>query len=77
MPHWKFTAPLAAIVSGALLYAAMPAAPAAGTTAVRIDNFNFTPPTLVVAPGTTPTTPSRKPSPRRASMSISAQFTPA
>jgi len=26
MPHWKFTAPLAAIVSGALLYAAMPAA---------------------------------------------------
>jgi plastocyanin len=55
MPHWKFTAPLAAIVSGALLYAAMPAAPAAGTTAVRIDNFNFTPPTLVVAPGTTVT----------------------
>src|SRR6516225_3176998 len=55
MPHWKFTAPLAAIVSGALLYAAMPAAPAAGTTAVRIDNFNFTPPTLVVTPGTTVT----------------------
>ena len=28
---------------------------AAGPTAVRIDNFNFTPPTLVVAPGTTVT----------------------
>src|SRR5215469_17599059 len=55
MPSWTFTAPLAAIVSGALLYAAMPAAPAAGTTAVRIDNFNFTPPTLVVAAGTTVT----------------------
>ncbi len=27
----------------------------AGPTAVRIDNFNFTPPTLVVAPGTTVT----------------------
>ncbi len=26
---------------------------AAGPAAVRIDNFNFTPPTLVVAPGTT------------------------
>ena len=28
---------------------------AAGPAAVRIDNFNFTPPTLVVAPGTTVT----------------------
>ena len=28
---------------------------AAGTAAVRSDNFNFTPPTLVVAPGTTVT----------------------
>src|SRR3984893_1489517 len=28
---------------------------AAGPTAVRIDNFNYSPPTLVVAPGTTVT----------------------
>jgi plastocyanin len=31
------------------------AAAAANSAAVRIDNFNFTPPTLVVAPGTTVT----------------------
>ena len=55
MPYWKFTAPLAAIVSGALLYTVMPDAPAAGMATVRIDNFNFAPAALTVAAGTTVT----------------------
>jgi plastocyanin len=42
-----------------LLVVGAPERPAAGDpggqSAVRIDNFNFTPPTLVVAPGTTVT----------------------
>jgi plastocyanin len=42
-----------------LLIVGAPERPAAGEpggqAAVRIDNFNFTPPTLVVAPGTTVT----------------------
>ena len=48
----------------ALYFAGVPETPSAGETAVpaaahpvavRIDNFNFTPPTLVVTPGTTVT----------------------
>jgi len=64
MRHWKITAPLAALGLAMSLVAAMPEGPSAGEAAapaaanpaaVRIDNFNFTPPTLVVAPGTTVT----------------------
>ena len=55
MPHWKLTAPFAAFVVGALLWTAMPEAPAAGMAAVRIDNFNFTPTALTVTAGTTVT----------------------
>src|SRR3974390_2463642 len=64
MRHWKITAPLAALGLAMSLVAAMPEGPSAGgaaapaaanPVAVRIDNFNFTPPTLVVAPGTTVT----------------------
>jgi plastocyanin len=60
MAHWKVAA--AGLV--AVLFAATPELPSAGENAmqaaanpagVRIDNFNFTPPTLVVAPGTTVT----------------------
>ena len=45
---------------GALLLAPAPevrsaAEPVLPSAAIRIDNFNFTPPTLVVAPGTTVT----------------------
>jgi plastocyanin len=62
MYHWKIAAPLAVLGLAWLLGAAMPQAltageaavqAAAGAAAVRIDNFNFTPPALVVAPGTT------------------------
>jgi plastocyanin len=58
-----FTA-LGALGLTALLFAAVLEAPLAGEAAVqvaanpaavRIDNFNFTPPALVVAPGTTVT----------------------
>jgi len=62
MRHWKITARLAALGLGMSLAAAIPKAlpagelaAAANSAAVRIDNFNFTPPTLVVAPGTTVT----------------------
>ena len=62
MRHWKMTARLAAFGLGMSLVAAIPealpageAAAAANAAAIRIDNFNFTPPTLVVAPGTTVT----------------------
>jgi plastocyanin len=63
MARWKITAPLGALGLAALLGAAMPEALSAGeaaaqatnAAAVRIDNFNFTPPALVVAPGTTVT----------------------
>jgi len=62
MAHWNITARLAAFGLGTALVAAMPEGPSAGETAdaassaaVRIDNFSFTPPTLVVAPGTTVT----------------------
>ena len=62
MAHWKITARLAAFGLGIALVAAMPEGPSAGETAdaassaaVRIDNFSFTPPALVVAPGTTVT----------------------
>ena len=62
MSRWKITAPLATLGLAISLAAAMPQGPSAGETAtpaaasaaaVRIDNFNFTPPALVVAPGTT------------------------
>ena len=60
MFHYKITARLAALGLGIALTAAIPealpageAAAAANSAAVSIDNFNFTPPTLVVAPGTT------------------------
>jgi plastocyanin len=62
MLHWKITARLAALGLGMALAAAIPKAlpageamAAANSAAIRIDNFNFTPPTLVVAPGTTVT----------------------
>jgi plastocyanin len=62
MSHSKITAPRATLGLAISLAAAMPQGPSAGETAtpaaasaaaVRIDNFNFTPPALVVAPGTT------------------------
>jgi plastocyanin len=62
MLHWKITARVAALGLGMALAAAIPEAlpagealAAASSAAIRIDNFNFTPPTLVVAPGTTVT----------------------
>lgn len=62
MRRWQITTRLAAFGLGISIVAAMPdalpageAAAAANSAAVRIDNFNFTPPTLVVAPGTTVT----------------------
>jgi plastocyanin len=62
MRHSTITARLAAFGLGMSLVAAMPNALPAGeavatanSAAVRIDNFSFTPPTLVVAPGTTVT----------------------
>ena len=62
MSHWTITARLAAFGLGMSLVAAMPnalpageAAVTANSAAVRIDNFSFTPSTLVVAPGTTVT----------------------
>jgi plastocyanin len=62
MSRWKIIAPLATLGLAISLVAAMPEGPSAGETAtpaaasaasVRIDDFNFTPPALVVAPGTT------------------------
>jgi plastocyanin len=64
MAYWKTAVPLGALGWTALLFAAVLEAPLAGEAAVqaaanpaavRIDNFNFTPPALVVAPGTTVT----------------------
>ena len=64
MACWKITVPLGALGLTALLFAAVLETPLAGKAAaqaaanpaaVRIDNFNFTPLTLVVAPGTTVT----------------------
>ena len=62
MIHRQITARLAALGLGMSIVAAMPdalpageAAAAANSATVRIDNFNFTPPALVVAPGTTVT----------------------
>lgn len=62
MRRWQITTRLAAFGLGISIVAAMPdalpageAAAAANSAAVRIDNFNFTPPTLVVTPGTTVT----------------------
>ena len=64
MAYWKTAVPLGALGLTALLFAAVLETPLAGkaaaqaaanAAAVRIDNFNFTPLTLVVAPGTTVT----------------------
>jgi plastocyanin len=64
MACWKIAVPLGALGLTALLFAAALQTPLAGkaatqaaanAAAVRIDNFNFTPPALVVAPGTTVT----------------------
>ena len=63
MAYWKIATPLGALGLTVLLFAAVIEAPLAGETAtqaaanaaVRIDNFNFTPLALVVAPGTTVT----------------------
>ena len=64
MPHWKIAATLGAMALSGHLYVdtlTMPAAggaliqAAANEVAVRIDNFNFAPPILVVAPGTSVT----------------------
>ena len=43
---------IGATTAVALFVAGFPASPSAGEAAVRIDNFNFTPPTLIVTPGT-------------------------
>jgi plastocyanin len=58
----QITARLAALGLGMALVGASPkalpageAAAAASPAVIRIDNFSFTPPTLVVAPGTTVT----------------------
>ena len=64
MAYWKIAVPLGALGLTALLFTAVIETPLAGkaatqaaanAAAVRIDNFNFTPLTLVVAPGTTVT----------------------
>ena len=62
MRPWNITARLAALALGMSLVATIPealpageAAAAANSAAIRIDNFSFTPPALVVAPGTTVT----------------------
>jgi plastocyanin len=64
MAYWRILAPLSIVGLVTALMAGTPEAPWAGETAtqaaanpaaVRIDNFNFTPPTLIVAPGTTVT----------------------
>ena len=64
MLHGKAAVSLIALGLGSILYAALPQVPAAGeavvqaaakAATVKIDNVNFTPPTLVVAPGTTVT----------------------
>ena len=64
MAYWKIAVPLGALGLTALLFAAVLEIPLAGKAAtqaaanpaaVRIDNFNFTPLTLVIAPGTTVT----------------------
>src|SRR5439155_22119572 len=64
MRRWRITAALGALGLASLLVAERPGALSAGeaavqavanVAAVRIDNFNFTPPDLVVAPGTTVT----------------------
>ena len=64
MRCWTITAALGALGLASFLVAELPGALSAGeaavqavanVAAVRIDNFNFTPPDLVVAPGTTVT----------------------
>ena len=64
MPHWRITGALAAVGLAAALFAIMPKGPLMGETAaaaaanpaaVQIDNFHYTPPSLIVAPGTTVT----------------------
>jgi plastocyanin len=64
MIHGKAAVSLIALGLGSILYAAVPQVPAAGqavvqaaakAATVKIDNFNFTPQTLVIAPGTTVT----------------------
>jgi plastocyanin len=57
-------------LGAAALFAAAPWAPSAGAgpqtaVAVQIDNFHYTPPTLVVAPGTTVTWKNDDDSPHR------------
>jgi plastocyanin len=60
MFDWKMAGSLGTVVLGALLFAVTPEVRSAIDSApapvgVRIDNFAFTPPTLVVSPGTTVT----------------------
>ncbi len=64
MRRWRITAALGALGFASFLVAELPGVLSAGeaavqamanVAAVRIDNFNFTPPDLVVAPGTTVT----------------------
>jgi plastocyanin len=66
MRHWKIAVPLGALALGGHLYIDTLEGPAAGEAviqaaanpaAVRIDNFHFTPPTVLVTPGTTVTCP--------------------
>ena len=64
MRHWRIMGSLAAVGFAGLLFAVTPKGPSMGETAaaaaadpvaVKIDNFHYSPPTLVVAPGTTVT----------------------
>jgi len=65
MRPWKITGSLAAVGLAAALFAVMPKGPtmggtaaaagAANSAAIQIDNFHYTPPSLVVTPGTTVT----------------------
>ena len=65
MPHWRVIGSATAVGFAAALFALMPKGPSMGETAaaavaansaaIQIDNFHYTPPSLVVAPGTTVT----------------------
>jgi plastocyanin len=65
MRHGKIMGSVAAVGFAAALFALMPKGPsmgepataavAANSAAIQIDNFHYTPPSLVVAPGTTVT----------------------
>jgi plastocyanin len=60
MFDWRLAGPLGAVVLGTLLFAATPEVRSAADSTsapadIRIDNFAFTPPTLIIPTGTTVT----------------------